>query len=307
MCHLNLVFKISTIIPCHNRKETTIHCIEKLQLMQTDGFSHHIYVVDDGSTDGTVDALQRKFYGKVLLLRGDGSLWWTGAVNMGIQSALGDGCDWVHLINDDITFEQNFLFELFIRARLHRNRIYASISCDIVDKSLVVRGGARLNKKLRSPLKEINGFRLIGDAFTKPYAVDVVSGRSVLIPACVFRRIGIFNQQDFPHQFADFDLFLRARRAGFGIYIVPTSRIYTNIEPKFAILMLRNSRLKAILNLWFDERHFGMKLYGRLARRITEHRVEFLALEALRKFKWTLACLCLPKSTLATLINRERK
>ena len=51
--------KLSVIIPAYNEKETIEPIIERVLNVKLESVSHEIVVVDDGSTDGTVDILKR--------------------------------------------------------------------------------------------------------------------------------------------------------------------------------------------------------------------------------------------------------
>ncbi len=96
------------IIPVFNRLPLTTRCLTSLSA-QTDR-RMRITLVDDGSTDGTAETVCKNFP-EVDILTGDGHLWWTGAVNLGLQHVLRRMApdDYVLLINNDTYFDQNFI------------------------------------------------------------------------------------------------------------------------------------------------------------------------------------------------------
>ena len=59
------------IIPVHNRKQITLKCLENLD-KSGDLQQYHVVVVDDGSTDGTTEAINNLFP-DVKVLPGDGN------------------------------------------------------------------------------------------------------------------------------------------------------------------------------------------------------------------------------------------
>ena len=73
------------IIPVHNRKEITLKCLDTLK-QNGDLDKYYVIVIDDGSTDGTSEAIQ-SLYPDVIILTGDGNLWWTGAIKKGMEYA----------------------------------------------------------------------------------------------------------------------------------------------------------------------------------------------------------------------------
>ncbi len=68
--------RVEIVTPVHNRKATTLQCLKSLSRIDAEGLDIHVVVVDDGSTDGTGDAIRAE-YPEVEVVRGDGSLWVT--------------------------------------------------------------------------------------------------------------------------------------------------------------------------------------------------------------------------------------
>ncbi|MFK5894215.1 MAG: glycosyltransferase, partial [Pseudomonadota bacterium] len=107
----NNIIKIAIVIPVFNRVETTLNCLRQLQEIDKNGAEFNFIIVDDGSTDGTADAVKTHFPDSIVLM-GDGNLWWTGAINMGAEYALKSDFDYVLCLNDDLEFDDKFLTEL---------------------------------------------------------------------------------------------------------------------------------------------------------------------------------------------------
>ena len=104
---------IHIIIPVHNRLALTKKCIESLQVQSFNDF--HIYIVDDGSSDGTFEWVRSLNFENVSCLKGDGSLWWTGAMNLGVSHVLKNASsgDFLMSINNDIVLASNTIEVLF--------------------------------------------------------------------------------------------------------------------------------------------------------------------------------------------------
>ena len=54
------------IIPVHNRKAITLQCLDTLE-KNGDLHKYHVIVIDDGSTDGSSEAV-KSFYPDVIIL-----------------------------------------------------------------------------------------------------------------------------------------------------------------------------------------------------------------------------------------------
>jgi glycosyltransferase involved in cell wall biosynthesis len=102
---------ILAFVPCHNRCSITVAFLESLQQAWPSGASLVIHVLDDGSSDGTADAVRSR-WPEICLHHLDGRQFWGGALNK-IQSLLANPEDlglkpeadpWVLVVNDDLQF-----------------------------------------------------------------------------------------------------------------------------------------------------------------------------------------------------------
>ena len=106
---------IYIIIPVHNRIHFTRSCLISLRSQTNKKFI--TIVVDDGSSDGTCEMIQKEFP-EVIVLHGNGNLWWTGAINHGVKYAVENAMmdNYILTMNDDIVFGPNYL-ETLIKER----------------------------------------------------------------------------------------------------------------------------------------------------------------------------------------------
>ncbi len=77
MTHEPLVVAILT---CHNRRTLTLHCLERFCAQNVRGVRLAVVVCDDGSTDGTAEAVRANFDDRVQLVEGDGHLYWAAGM-----------------------------------------------------------------------------------------------------------------------------------------------------------------------------------------------------------------------------------
>lgn len=77
--------RVEIVTPVHNRKNITLLCLKSLSRLSTEKCEIHTIVVDDGSTDGTTDAIREQFP-EVEVIAGNGDLWFTEGTNVAIRA-----------------------------------------------------------------------------------------------------------------------------------------------------------------------------------------------------------------------------
>lgn len=217
------LYKIAVIITFYNRKEKTLACLNSLfDAFETvkDIVSLSVYLTDDGSSDGTSDAICSLFFNyDIHIIQGDGSLFWAGGMrkawNEAMKSDSYDGYIW---LNDDTKVFDN-LFDEFIKAdkyskqRYKKGGVYigATISSN---KSQVTYSGYVYTNKFLNSMKKLppNG---------RYQECDLGNGNIVYVSRCVTDFLGNLYR-GYTHG-ADFDYTHWAKRKGFPVFIMPDS------------------------------------------------------------------------------------
>lgn len=216
MKHKNL----SVIIPIHNRIHFTRSCLLSLRTQTLNDF--RIIVVDDGSTDGSNEMIRSEFP-EVILLHGDGNLWWTGAMNLGLQYVLerANQNDYVLTLNNDTVVRPHYLETLLSSASNHPRSLIGSVAVSDENESRVVDGGVRVNwltaKHILLGVEK--KYEDLFDSSSLITQVDVLPGRGTLIPVEVFQNIGLYDSVHLPHYGADYEFSVRAKRNGFDLLL----------------------------------------------------------------------------------------
>ena len=223
---------VALIIPVFNRRKTTKHCLESIYTHLPDGFS--VIVVDSGSTDGTQAMIQDEFK-DVVLIQGHESQWWAAATNLGIRKALLDGCDGIVTFNDDNVATKYTFKTLLTVASHHPRSIISAVCCYYNDRDKIFFAGRN-----RSILTGRFYYRYLGkhyaDLKKEIFEVDLLHGMCTLFPVSVFHEVGFFDEEAFPHLFADDDLVLRAKLCGYKLLVdtnsmVLNDRTMTGLDP----------------------------------------------------------------------------
>ncbi len=213
---------IYILIPVHNRKSTTLTCLERLQ-QQGSLDRYHIVVIDDGSTDGTSEAIAQH-YPDVNILSGNGNLWWTGAIVMGMKFAMAQGAKYLIWLNDD-TLPEEGTMERLITACIHDPKTIASAQCyedDTFQKGTF--GGQHVNRRKLYAECQTTGFG-------KETVYDGLNGNLVCFSRSLVERLGYPNQKWMPHGWADFIYTFEAKKAGFLPTVIGDARAICPMNP----------------------------------------------------------------------------
>ena len=249
--------KIYIVIPVHNRKALTKDCLQSLQQQSDENFE--IVVIDDGSTDGTGEMIRQQFP-DVVLLQGDGNLWWVGAVNEGIRHVL-DICnpdDYILLLNDDLIVPQNCISQFRKLASTFPNTLIGSVVVDINDRDIVAKGGVRINW-ITAKHHKLNQGKVLS-SFPEGFYVEVsfLTGRGVLIPSKVFRDVGLYKAHYV--QCGDPELTVRAAKAGYRLIVSYDAVVFSYPADKDHINSKTEYRLSDLATYFGDIRsHFHLR------------------------------------------------
>ncbi|HDY65143.1 MAG TPA: glycosyltransferase family 2 protein, partial [Phycisphaerae bacterium] len=101
--------RIATLLTSHNRRSKTIASLEGVFSQKLpDGCTMEVFLVDDGSDDGTGEAVRHRFP-RVHLLEGTGELFWSGGMRMAFTEALKGDYDFYWWVNDDTQLSSDAL------------------------------------------------------------------------------------------------------------------------------------------------------------------------------------------------------
>jgi len=209
---------IATLITCHNRKEKTLACVEAL-LKSTlpEGFSLDVYLVDDGSTDGTEQAINER-YPQINIIKGDGNLYWNGGMRVAFNAAMDKGFDYYLWLNDDTLLYSTALESL----------IKTSNQLEIQEGKGVVVVGATQDESsgrisyggvVRPSKWRLTNFKLVSTK-DAPVKCETMNGNCVLISNDIAQRMGNLEPK-FVHAMGDLDYGLRVGYAGFSVWVMP--------------------------------------------------------------------------------------
>lgn len=217
---------VTVIAPVHNNTEDTVEFLDSLREVNYSNF--RVIIVDDGSTDGTREMIKES-YPEVILLEGDGNLWWSRAINWGIEESFKIKADYVLLIDNDCTVDRALLSVLVETARRNPRSMIASKVLYYQRPDVIWEAGGDINwfKGEYIPIGAGEPDRGQHDRERRVKCSTLVG---TLIDINIFREMGTMDGRNFPMFKGDIDFTYRAYKKGYPIIYSPRSKVWHKVD-----------------------------------------------------------------------------
>lgn len=215
--------KVIVVVPNWNGRSGLKPCLDSL-LAQSQ--KAHIKVVDNGSTDGSVEFIE-EHYPDIEIIRHDTNKGYAGGVNPGFRRAIETGSDYVAPFNNDAVADKDWLKNL--SHYLDTNQGVGIATCKLMSsdgKYLDSTGDYYTSWGIPYPRGRGEP---ADDRYDHTTAVFGASGGASLYRVSMLMEIGLLDE-DFFAYYEDVDLSWRAQLAGWKVAYVPASIAYHEIS-----------------------------------------------------------------------------
>lgn len=243
--------KIEIVIPVYNRREITLQGLRSLRRIDTKNLDVHLIVVDDGSTDGTSEAIEKDFP-EVQIVKGDGTLHYAAGTNRGITAALERNPDFIVTMNDDAVFHEQFLQRLIKTAEINPRSVVGALLLLWNEPHRVFQVDFKWKTSVGGWFQPTEA--TVFDFPRKAFEVEGMAGNCVLFPTEAIRECGLMDEEKFPHGWGDIQYIVRMKRKGWKLLIEPKSYVWC--EPNTYPKPLHQLPKREILQtLFYNRRH----------------------------------------------------
>jgi GT2 family glycosyltransferase len=221
--------QVVVIILNWNNRADTLACLASLTAVTYPNLT--TVVVDNGSTDSSVEAIRAEFTDIELIETGE-NLGFAGGNNVGLRHALAMGADYALLLNNDTVVDPDFIGQLITVAQENDpiGIVGPTIYYHSHPNTIWSAGGAidwRRGWTWMVGLNEKDN----GQFGTTPRPVDFVTGCALMISRRALESAGLLDERFFMY-YEETEWCVRVARAGFDIRHVPTARIWHKIAPQ---------------------------------------------------------------------------
>ncbi len=209
--------KVTVVIPNYNGMKYIRNCLDSLAALR-DESTFHTIIVDNGSRDGSLEAIIRE-YPEVEVIALPDNTGFCHAVNVGIRAGR---TPYVLLLNNDTVVKPGFL--KYLEEAMEESEDIFSVNSMILsmqDESVIDSAGIRYCV-LGWAYDRGKGKKTA--AFEKKTEVFAACGAASLYRKSVFEKIGLFDEDHFAY-LEDVDLGYRARIYGYRNIYEPRAKV----------------------------------------------------------------------------------
>jgi hypothetical protein len=243
--------KVGVVILNWNGGPLTPRCIESLK--QSEYSPWQVVVVDNGSTDGSLEEIAHRFP-EVVFIKNATNLGFAEGCNQGMRWLFEQSADFALILNNDTTVHPAMISRLVATANAQDEPVCLSPKMYVSDDPCRLWFACgRVN--LWTGVFSNPAYHSVDSArFDRTREMEYASGCCVLIPREIFRAVGGFDERFFAYC-EDVEWSIRCRRKGFRLLLSPQAKLWHGVaavgKKKPALmryLMTRN-------HLWTVRRH----------------------------------------------------
>jgi GT2 family glycosyltransferase len=233
---------VSILIVNWNTRERVMQCLASLP-KDVPGLSREVIVIDNGSVDGSREALARQ--ANITLVRNERNVGYAAAVNQAYKRSSGE---FVLLLNSDVTLTSDALDCLTQFLSSHPDA--AGVGPLYVNpdgtpqpfhfrfptfEMTLANGSALVRKLLPGSARQLREYRMLDEDFSEPRPVPQPSASCLLLRRSFLPDDHIFDER-FPIFFNDVQLARSFADRGFTLWVTPSARVFHDAHSSVRML-----------------------------------------------------------------------
>lgn len=212
---------VATVILNTSRRDDTLACLHSLH--SSDYLDHTIIVLDNASTDGSVEAI-RSTFPRVEIIALAANRGYAGNNNVGIEAALARGADWVLVLNEDTLLASDCISRLVEAGEQDAHiGIVGPMVYHADEPNVIQSAGGWMDARWRAG--HLGQNETDRGQFAGPREVAWVSGCAIMIRRAVIEQVGMLDDRFF-YYWEETEWCVRAHKAGWRIVHAPAAKLW---------------------------------------------------------------------------------
>ena len=252
---------VSVVFVNYKTKDLTINAIRSV-IEKTEGLEYEIFVVDNNSSDGSIEAIEQEFP-NINIIKNSVNAGFGTANNLGIRQAHGK---YILCLNTDTLLVNNAIKIMFDFMEQKENQNVGGCGGVLYDKDLnVIHSGGSLPSitailwkfGLRyifpEKYKKIVGENCLADK------IEFITGADIFFRKSVLDEVGLFDENIFMY-FEDSDLCLRIKNAKYEIKLIEDAKII-HLESQSVQIPMQKRKWYKTSEFYYFKKHYPQKYY----------------------------------------------
>lgn len=211
------------IVVCNfNKREYVIKCLEYIFASDTDDFD--VYVVDNASTDDSVEYIKKEFGDRLTLIENKENLGGSGGFNTGLRIVYDKGYPYLMCVDNDAFMEPKTIRTLYdFLEKNHDVGMAGSKICAMGDPTQITTYGAVIDFEEYGIKDLFRGYR-DDDSIPDVQYCDYVPACSLMIRRSAVEKVGIMPEDNFIY-WDDMEWGYKFKLAGYKVAAISASKV----------------------------------------------------------------------------------
>lgn len=215
--------QIGIVVCNYNKEAYIVNCVESILASDTNDFD--VYVVDNASTDRSVELLREKFTDRITIIENAQNLGGSGGFNTGLREALKGGYRYLMCIDNDVILEKSAIRALYEFLETNPEVGMAGSKVCIMDvPDRIQTYGAMIDFE-NYAAKDLYRNYLDDAQIPEVVYCDYVPACSLMVRTDAVKKVGIMPEENFIY-WDDMEWGYRFCQAGYRVAAVSASRIW---------------------------------------------------------------------------------
>lgn len=217
------VKEVGVVVCNYNKKEYILDCIQSI--LDADGDNYDVYVVDNASEDGSVEAIKEKYSGQVVLIENKENLGGSGGFNTGLKAALEKGHPYLMCVDNDVRFDARNIAELLLFLKAHTDiGMVGSKILFMDDPDRIQTMGAEIDYQ-KYHVTDLYRHSVNDETIPEYVYCDYVPACSLMVRADAVKNVGLMPEENFIY-YDDMDWGVRFNIAGYKVAGISAAKVW---------------------------------------------------------------------------------
>lgn len=214
--------EVGIVVCNYNKKNYILNCIQSI--LDSEG-SFDVYIVDNASDDGSVEAIKDKYGNMVTIIENKENLGGSGGFNTGLKVILDMGYQYLMCVDNDVYFDKKNIVELLKFLKQHDEvGMVGSKILFMDDPKRIQTMGAMIDYQ-KYHVTDLYRYVIDDDKVAEMVYCDYVPACSLMVRAEAVHNVGLMPEENFIY-YDDMDWGVRFNLAGYRVAGISAAKVW---------------------------------------------------------------------------------